>query len=138
MRESFGVGVRDSKLIGSLDDLRPGDTLVLPATAQGWNELGHVPRQASIDVAEEAFRTARDRAVLRLHPILRVQLPDSPAITELLERISDSEEPLSQTELRRLLREAADTLGPDRGDLAATCRNLASSQVRLNSRALPR
>ena len=40
----------------------------------GWRELGHIPganteEQAGpwIDVAEQAFRTARDRLILRLH-----------------------------------------------------------------------
>jgi CRISPR-associated endonuclease/helicase Cas3 len=130
-------GVRDSELIHSLDDLRPGDTFVLPACAEGWNELGHVPPQATIDVAEQAFRTARDRAVLRLHPTLRVQLPDTPVITELLERLTDSEEPLTQVELRRLLRQAVDTLGPDHGDLATTCRNLASPRLGLIRESYP-
>lgn len=90
----------ESNVIGSPDELRPGDTLVLPASAEGWNDLGFVP-SAPIDIAEVAFRTARDRAILRLHPNLRMQLPDSATLTALLERISDSEEPLTQTELRR-------------------------------------
>jgi CRISPR-associated endonuclease/helicase Cas3 len=120
-----GVRDRNSDLMHPLDELRPGDTLVLPASAEGWNELGHIPPQAAIDIAEQAFRLARDRAVLRLHPILQVQLPESPAIAELLERISDSGEPLTQTELRRLLGQAADNLGPDHRDFASTCRTLA-------------
>src|SRR5206468_3977227 len=59
-------GIRDSQRIRSLDDLRPGDTLVLPANAGGWNELGHAPNAAleTVDVAEGAFLKARDRAVL--------------------------------------------------------------------------
>jgi CRISPR-associated endonuclease/helicase Cas3 len=124
-------GVRDSELIRAPDDLRPGDTVVLPVSAEGWNELGHVPAKAPIDVAEQAFQKARDRAVLRLHPTLRSLLPDLPAITELLERISDSEELLTQAELRRLLRQAVDDLGPDRHDIATICRNLCSQRFGL-------
>ena len=119
-------GVRKSRLIRALDDLQPGDTLVLPASVKGWNELGHVPPQAMIDVAEQAFRTARDRAALRLHPTLRAQLPDSPIVAELLERVSDPDEFLSQRELPRLLSDVADSLGPDHPDLALTCDELAS------------
>jgi CRISPR-associated endonuclease/helicase Cas3 len=33
----------DSKLVTSPDELRPGDTLVLPVSNGGWNELGHIP-----------------------------------------------------------------------------------------------
>lgn len=132
-----GAKEGNSKIIDSPEDLRPGDTLVLPATAEGWNELGHVPPHAPVDVAEEAFRTARDRAALRLHPALRTQLPDSPAITELLDRISVSEEPLGQTELRRLLSQAVDTLGPDHEDFATTCRNLATPRFGLLRETYP-
>src|SRR5207248_853837 len=32
-------GSAESALIRSPDDLRPGDTLVLPVTGEGWNEL---------------------------------------------------------------------------------------------------
>ncbi|MFQ3648929.1 MAG: type I-U CRISPR-associated helicase/endonuclease Cas3 [Gemmataceae bacterium] len=104
-------GVKESRLIRSPDDLRPGDTLILPVTAEGWDELGHVPQALpeSIDVAETAFRAARDRAVLRLHPALRNRLPESEAITEFFARWEDSEE-LTTAELRGLLRPIVQTL----------------------------
>ncbi len=124
-------GTRDSVLVRSLGDLRPGDTLVLPASTEGWNELGHIPPQTPIDTAEAAFRTARDRAVLRLHLTLRALLPDSLAITGLLERVSDSEELLTLAELRRLLTEAADSFGSDHLELATAWRNLASRRFGL-------
>jgi CRISPR-associated endonuclease/helicase Cas3 len=99
-------GAKNSRLIGSPDDLRPGDTLVLPASVGGWDELGHVPNASleTIDVAETAFQSARDRAVLRLHPVRRPHLPASETIDELLARLVDPEEPLSANELRELLR----------------------------------
>ena len=119
-------GDRDSIRINKVDDLQPGDTLVLPVIAEGWNELGHVPPQNPRDVAEQAYERARDLAVCRMHPTLRAQLPDSPAITELLVRMGDAEERLSQPDLRRLLTEAADSLGSDHADHANTFRNLAN------------
>jgi CRISPR-associated endonuclease/helicase Cas3 len=130
-------GAGDSDRIRSLGDLRPGDTLVLPASTEGWNELGHVPLQAPIDVAEQAFRAARDRAVLRLHPTMRVHLPDSPAIADLLERVNHTDEPLTQGELRRLISEAAANLGPDHGELAITCRSLANPRLGLIRESYP-
>jgi CRISPR-associated endonuclease/helicase Cas3 len=126
-----GSRERESKVIESPEELRPGDTLVLPASAEGWNDLGHVPQSASIDVAEMAFRSARDRAILRLHPSLRAQLPDSGAITELLERISESEEPLTQPELRRYLSEAADVFALEFSERTTICRDLATSRSSL-------
>jgi CRISPR-associated endonuclease/helicase Cas3 len=120
-----------SKIIASPDELQPGDTIVLPVSAGGWNELGHIPPHSPIDVGEPAFRTARDRAVLRLHPILRAQLPESSAITDLLEQVSTSEERLTQNELRRLLRRVIETLGPECQDFSTTCRQLSNPRLGL-------
>jgi CRISPR-associated endonuclease/helicase Cas3 len=138
-------GARKSVLIRSLSDLRPADTLVLPVAAAGWDELGHVPShtaieipsQISIDIAEQAFRTARDRAVLRLHSTLRSGFPDLPAITELFDRVSDPIESPTQAELRRLLTQVAETLGPDHDDLANSCRNLASRRFGMLRESYP-
>lgn len=102
-------GAKNSQLIGSPDDLRPGDTLVLPASAGGWDELGHVPNASpeTIDVAETAFQSARDRAVLRLHQALQKRLPESEAISEFFKRLNDPEEEPTMAELRGLLRPIA-------------------------------
>jgi CRISPR-associated endonuclease/helicase Cas3 len=127
----------ESKVIDSPDELRPGDTLVLPASAEGWDELGHVPQSAPIDIAEVAFRTARDRAVMRLHPSLRQQLPDSASITALLDRISSDEEPATQRALRQCLSEAADGFGTERPEQAQTCRDLANPRLGLIRETYP-
>lgn len=99
------LGERKSKVIKFSDELRPGDTLVLPTPAKGWDILGHIPLPAREDIAEDAFRIARDRAILRLHPNLRSQLPESVAVTELLLRIGNPDERMTQAELRRSLAE---------------------------------
>lgn len=98
-------GTKESRIIESPDDLRPGDTLVLPAQAAGWDVLGHVPEPSpeTIDVAETTFQSARDRAALRLHPSLQSRLPESQAITEFFELLNEREEPTT-AELRGLLR----------------------------------
>lgn len=105
-------GSKESRTIGSPDDLRPGDTLVLPASVGGWDELGHIPNATpeTADVAETAFRAARDRAVLRLHPALRTRLPESEAITKFFERLNDSEEEPTTAELRGILRPIVERL----------------------------
>jgi CRISPR-associated endonuclease/helicase Cas3 len=121
-------GARDSDVIRELSDLRPGATLVLPVSAGGWNDLGHVPNPGleTIDVAEMAFRMARDRAVLRLHPTSRPRWPITPAITELFDRIGDTETPPTLPELQRLFSAVIDDLASNHGDLAAACRSLAN------------
>ncbi|RBP38118.1 CRISPR-associated endonuclease/helicase Cas3 [Roseimicrobium gellanilyticum] len=60
----------DSKPLESPSDLRPGQTIVLRATDEGWHEIGHVPwaTAATIDQAEEGQASIRRRAVIRLHP----------------------------------------------------------------------
>lgn len=126
-------GSKESITIGSLDDLRPGDTLVLPALATGWDVLGHVPEPSveTIDVAEIAFQTARDRAALRLHPSLRSRLPASEAITELFARLVDPEVSLTQSELRRLLNHIASEVQAEFQKFSETCRRLASTRFGL-------
>ena len=126
-------GADRSKLLESPNDLRPGDTLVLPVSGKGWNELGHIPEtktwkeapaepsqpdvpappEAAYDVAEAAFQKARDRYVLRLHPSLRALLPRSAGINALLERLADTEDPPKAGELRDLMSEAASELPED-------------------------
>jgi CRISPR-associated endonuclease/helicase Cas3 len=121
-------GAERSKLLQTVEDLRlirPGDTIVLPEKAAGWNELGHIPTRSptpleascpgprpGIDVAEEAFRTARDRRVLRLHPELLPTSSHTERLSALLGRIAEPEDRLSADELRQRLREAADDLSP--------------------------
>ncbi len=126
-------GSKESRIIGSPDDLRPGDTLVLPAQATGWDVLGHVPEPSSetVDVAEIAFQTARDRSVLRLHPALWSRLPASDAISELFARLVDPDDPLRQPELRHLLKQIANEIEDDQREFSETCRQLANPRFGL-------
>ncbi len=133
-------GSLNSVLIGSPDDLQPGDTLVLPASTENKDQLGHLPGvQASlatsqgdtedlaqaespgefnIDMAEAAFHQARDRASLRLHRSLRTGLPTGEAFDILFDRAADRDNPPTPTEWQGLLKDAAETwLGPTNDDL---------------------
>lgn len=91
-RDLVGViyrGPDESVVCRNPRDLRPGDTLVLPTTVGGWNDLGFLPTEASIDtfapdelsrqqvecligvdVADEASLLARWKFQLRLMPAL--------------------------------------------------------------------
>lgn len=132
-------GPGEHRLLQSPGDLRPGDTLVLPVSAGGWDELGHVPHATpeTIDVAELAFQTARHRAALRLHPALKVRLPEVPALTELLARITDEEEPLRTGEFRQLLSQLAKQTSSSHPKLSQTCRSLADPKFGLIRETYP-
>lgn len=114
-------GLAKSGLLDRADDLYPGATLVLPATAGGWSALGHIPDAPPdpatarldkpvspeslrpIDVAEEGFLRTRDRAILRLHPALLDNSSESETWSELWERTRDFEANLTKLELATLL-----------------------------------
>jgi len=51
----------------------------------GWEELGHVPEEADIDVAERARYILRRGWVLRLHPDLLERWPENVARDRLIE-----------------------------------------------------
>lgn len=134
-----GAGEGKSKIIESPDELRPGDTLVLPADAEDREALGHIPDGDSspVDIAEEAFRAARNRAILRLHPSRKSRLPESDAVAALFDRIQTEEEPLRIPELRDLLRAAADDLDAASPEIASTFRELADPALGLMRETYP-
>ncbi len=132
-------GAKDSVLITSPRNLRPGDTLVIPADEGGWNELGHVPcpigeedrEPGLIDVAELAFKQARDQVALRIHQLgkgrpssLRSRLPAGSAVDELFNRAASHDDRPNNAEWRELMAVARDALGDDAADFKATVSSL--------------
>lgn len=75
-------GPEDSEIAWYGRQLRPGDTVVIPAALGGWDRFGHIPPRDEghqlVDVAEPANLERRRRAVLRLHPALLAQWPSLP------------------------------------------------------------
>ena len=108
------LGPEASELVNGPEDLRPGDTLVLPAAGGGWSVLGHVPNGAAgIDVGDAANLRARARPILRLHPALLADWPAGSA-RERLEALlatpnlaENLDEPEFVSELRAALAELA-------------------------------
>jgi CRISPR-associated endonuclease/helicase Cas3 len=83
-------GVESSEFVLDSRDIRPGDVLVLPSAAGGWNNLGHVPESYPIDLGDRANLMARHKAVLRLsHSLVEAwpRVPAVEAIGEWLEEI---------------------------------------------------
>ena len=67
----------ESKVIRRAGQVRPGDTIVLPVSAGGWEELGHVPEDAAKDVADRAAFDVRLSVSLRLHPEVMKEWPQA-------------------------------------------------------------
>ncbi len=132
-------GLADNRLLTTVDDLRPGDTLVLPVAAGGWEVLGHIPADAAPDMAETASATARNRPVVRLHPHLFDR--EWPAMRELFARLAEPEAALDVESWREALRALADDMqtgAEDKlprhwpaNDLRTALRQLADPQLGL-------
>jgi CRISPR-associated endonuclease/helicase Cas3 len=141
-------GSQDTTLIASPDDLRPGNTLVLPASTQTSRVLGHLPHAypapagepqensqpvAINDVAETAFIRARDRAVLRLHQSLRASLPNGEAVDDVFTAAAAHDEPPTRPEWSAMLRAAADAISDDEDVHKKTLRHLAVSGFQIET-----
>jgi CRISPR-associated endonuclease/helicase Cas3 len=141
-------GVNDSKLLTSPNDLKPGDTLVLPASDTTSRMLGHLPEAdrgestavdgpddgqpvAIRDVAETACARARDKAVLRLHPSLRIQFPAGDEFKALLTGAANREEAPTRAEWTVLLRAAANIIPDTDDELRRTLQNLSDNPIRI-------
>ena len=94
--------------------IRPNDTIVLPVTAGGWDQFGHVPsapdeppvrylkdgivlddstkqQLAKMDVADEAFQKSRSKTILRVHPGLLTCDADRQAVGSLIRKFVDDD-----------------------------------------------
>lgn len=79
--ESFIISSKD--LADRSRRLSPGDTLVVPASLKGWDELGHlgpspIPTDAAIDCAEQMQLTVRRLATIRVNESVIAAWQESP------------------------------------------------------------
>jgi len=121
-------GLDQSALLKSPRELRPGDTVVLPASAEGWDVLGHVPEHAAKDVAEDAFRLSQGRTLLRLRPQHLQDWPDDAAVDKLREWLNDPELNLGIGDIRALLQATARIAPEGKEKLAEAMRTLAAGK----------
>lgn len=119
----FGVirwlGPEKSRVVYRPSDIRPRDTLVLPVSARGFDSFGHIPERPThsppFDVADAAFRRARSKAILRLHPALIDSWVKSPATVRLVKLIAQEElnNRVSESEFAEELREVLEALSKE-------------------------
>ncbi len=78
-----GAETKGEDITANPADIRPGDVIVIPTGHPGrWDRLGDLPPDfaepvEALDVGDRAYRLARAKPVLRLHPKLVEAWPDS-------------------------------------------------------------
>ena len=82
-------GDQRSQQIRSVNDIRPGQTIVLRAKGEGWNELGYIPTNRPKDVGDQAAFSVRKSVSLRLHSDVIAEWPDTPARAEIAKLTDD-------------------------------------------------
>ena len=99
-----------------LRNLRPGDTVVIPAELGGWELFGHIPTDSDgnqvIDLADRAHLHSRAKAVLRIHSEVVKSWPDCLArdrFMALAEWSEDAEDDVDEDEIQESLEDSAET-----------------------------
>ena len=97
-----------SEVVRSARKVRPGDTLVLPASTGGFDELGHKPAGARADIGDLARLIAKRRLTIRFHPdvwpgseVVKLRI-----VEEGIAAITDEEIGAVDPDLKALLLEA--------------------------------
>ncbi len=104
-------GPSESMLVGYGNQLRPGDTVVIPVELGGWDVFGHIPsRQAggglAIDVGDEAHLLSRSFALLRVNEKALESWPECSERAALLNMAGRDDIPEDDEEVQRLLEQA--------------------------------
>lgn len=82
----------DESRLAEVNELRPGDTVVVPTTWGGLDEFGWYPEsnKTVIDIADEVSTCATGNAIVRIHPELAAQWfeMNHNAVSELRSRLA--------------------------------------------------
>jgi CRISPR-associated endonuclease/helicase Cas3 len=82
-----------SELISDSSKVKPGQTLVLPVSAKGWNEIGYIPDGRTIDVGDQGAFEARGTVCLRLHAGVMEEWPQPEALKPVRDYVGKDAEP---------------------------------------------
>ncbi len=112
-------GKNDSFATARPDDLRPGDTVIIPAVEAYHDSLslGHIPPRADgtipFDIAEAAIAEARRQRIVRVHPTIHPDLN-----VELMNYARSDKLSLTRRQIRNLVGALAKdfTTGPEEMD----------------------
>ncbi len=103
-------GAEESYLIagsGTLDRLRPGDTVVIPAQLKGWEVFGHIPPGTGegpvVDLGDRAHLQSRAKPILRIHSKVVESWPPCPARTCFMEMAGKSEDSEDEDDADKIL-----------------------------------
>lgn len=131
-------GTDKSVLLSTPADLRPGDTLVLPVSAKGWEVFGHIPHDAPKDILERAYLLSRGRMLLRLWPERLQDWHDNEAVQALQEWLRDPDSSLRLRDIRSLLSETAKAVVSSDNSFAEDLTILGQQQYGAEAERYPR
>ena len=83
-----GAETKDADITSNPASIRPGDIIVIPIShSYSWQQLGDIPPEvsepvAALDIGDQAYRVARAKPILRLHPALVNAWPDFGTVKE--------------------------------------------------------
>ena len=117
-----GAETKAGDITATPQDIRPGDVVVIPANhpanpPRSPHPLGDLPPDADLDVGDRAYRLARAKPILRIHPRLVDAWPDTGTAREdalellkdLDRRFNDDPDDDVTGDLHRLLTELSDS-----------------------------
>lgn len=93
----------ESRRTRKAKDIKPGQTLILRASLEGWDDLGHIPEGSQKDVGDRAAFGVRNGVSLRLHPEVMKEWPETPVLQSLVEYVK--KDGAEQGEIEELLRQ---------------------------------
>ena len=100
-----------------LRNLRPGDTVVIPAELRGWEIFGHIPVDSDgrevIDWGDRAHLLSRAKPLLRIHPEIVKAWPEVPARKFFLDIAGKSEDSEDWDAIEEEIPERLETLASE-------------------------
>ncbi|MGZ0709610.1 type I-G CRISPR-associated helicase/endonuclease Cas3g [Coraliomargarita sp. W4R53] len=116
-------GLSESTLLERPEQIRPGDTIILPTNAGGWDTFGHIPEAPldlslsprsedvsqnkfpELDIAEDAFRQSRNQELVRFDSTQIEQLKHTSQTLDFVEWLEDADASLTKSQINSLLKE---------------------------------